>query len=329
VKDKINIGVIGCASIAARYMIPAFIESPYFNLKFVASRDVNKAKSFSKKFECSYLNSYQDLIQDKNIQAIYMPLPTGLHYEWARKGLNAGKHLFIEKSLASNLKETREIVNLAKEKNLLVMENYMFEFHSQQKWVKQVIENDLLRLHSFNAYFAFPELSSDNFRYNKELGGGALLDAGGYVIKALKVFFPEYKTEYVSSNLNYLKNGVDIGGTANFMLSNNINNISTNLFFGFDHEYRCGIEIWGSGGFLRTNRTFTAPPLFEPKASLKIKNNLKNYTLDQDNHFLKIINHFANLINSGNFSEKYSDIEYQAKLQEIIREKSIKIEIRN
>ena len=327
--EKINIGVIGCASIAERYMIPAFQKSPNFNLKFVASRDINKAKSFSKKFECLYLNSYQDLIQDENIKAIYMPLPTGLHYEWAKKGLNAGKHLFIEKSLGSNLREAREIVNLAKEKNLLVMENYMFEFHSQQKWVKQVMENDLKRLHAFNAYFAFPELSRDNFRYNKQLGGGALLDAGGYVLKALKVFFPEYKTDHISSNLYYLKNGVDIGGAANFMLSNKINNISANLFFGFDHEYRCGIEIWGSGGFLQTNRTFTAPPSFEPNVSLKIKNNCKNYTLKEDNHFLKIINHFAYLINSGNFKETYSEIEYQANLQEIIRKKSIKLEISN
>ena len=127
-KDKINIGVIGCASIAERHMIPALLESPNFNLKFVASRDINKAKSFSKKFKCLYLNSYQDLIQDKNIKALYIPLPTGLHYEWAKKGLNAGKHLFIEKSLGSNLRETKAIVNLAKEKNLLVMENYMFEF---------------------------------------------------------------------------------------------------------------------------------------------------------------------------------------------------------
>ena len=111
------------------------------------------------------------------------------------------------------------------------------------------------------------------------------------------------------------------------MLRNTIHNISTNLFFGFDHEYRCGIEIWGSGGFLRTNRTFTAPPSFEPKASLKIKNNFKNFTLNQDNHFLKIINHFAHLINLGNFNDAYSDIEYQAKLQEIIRKKSIKLEI--
>ena len=318
---------MGCASIAERYMIPAFLESQNFNLKYVASRDIRKARYFSKKFKCLYLNGYEDLIKDKNIKAIYMPLPTGLHYKWAQKALNAGKHLFIEKSLASNLKEARKIINLAKEKNLLIMENYMFEFHSQQRWVKQVIKNDLQRLHSFNAFFAFPELSKDNFRYNKELGGGSLLDAGGYVIKALKVFFPEYKTEYINSNLYYLKNGVDIAGSANFLLRNNINNISTNLFFGFDHEYRCGIEIWGSGGFLQTNRTFTAPPSFEPNASLIIKNKFKNFTLDQDNHFLKIINHFANLINSGDFNDSYSNIECQAKLQEIIRKKSVKFEI--
>ncbi len=325
--NKINIGVIGCASIAEKYMIPALLESQNFNLKYVASRDIGKAKYFSKKFKCLYLNCYEDLIKDKNLQAIYMPLPTGLHYMWAKKALNAGKHLFIEKSLASNLKEARKIINLAKEKNLLIMENYMFEFHSQQKWVKQVIKNDLQRLHSFNAFFAFPELSRDNFRYNKQLGGGSLLDAGGYVIKALKVFFPEYKTEYINSNLYYLKNGVDIAGTANFMLSNNLNNISANLFFGFDHEYRCGIEIWGSGGFLQTNRTFTAPPSFEPNASLIIKNKFKNFTLDQDNHFLKIINHFADCINSGDFKDTYSNIESQAKLQEIIRKKSVKFEI--
>ena len=142
--NEITIGVMGCASIAERHMIPAINESKYFKLKYVTSRSIEKAKIFSEKFKCGYLSSYEDLVNAKDIEVIYIPLPIGLHYKWAIKSLESGKHLIIEKSLACNIEEVREIINLAKKRCLLVMENYMFEFHMSSHFQRQYLALELI-----------------------------------------------------------------------------------------------------------------------------------------------------------------------------------------
>ena len=94
---KFNIGVIGCASIASRYVIPAIIKSELFNLCYVSSRTESKAKEFAEKFNCKYVVGYDKLLEIDELDAIYVPLPTGLHEEWVVKCLQKKKHVIVEK----------------------------------------------------------------------------------------------------------------------------------------------------------------------------------------------------------------------------------------
>ncbi len=100
-KGEIRIGILGCANIAKRSTIPAIKQLPdKFNLIGLASRNKSKADEFSSQFECEAIYSYQELIDRTDIDAIYIPLPTGLHKEWIIKALQAGKHVYAEKSIA-------------------------------------------------------------------------------------------------------------------------------------------------------------------------------------------------------------------------------------
>ncbi len=187
--NNLRMGVMGCANIAWRAMIPAMIACKEIHLVAIASRTREKAQKFADQFNCDAIVGYEHLLGRDDIDAVYMPLPTGLHDEWVAKTLEAGKHILVEKSFAENYASARSMVSLAQEKNLLVMENFLFPHHAQHAWVSDLIaRGELGEIQLLRSTFGFPPLPRDNFRYNKALGGGALLDAGAYVVKAATLF---------------------------------------------------------------------------------------------------------------------------------------------
>lgn len=317
-----NIGILGCANIAMRSVIPAIKSIPDFNLIAVASRTIEKAKEYAEKFHCEAIEGYDNLISRNDIEAIYLPLPTGMHFEFVRKCLNAGKHVLAEKSLGMNFSETDEMVSLAREKNLLLMENYMFEYHSQHKFVFDLIKNNEIgELRLFRSSFGFPPLPKDNFRYDKKLGGGSLLDAAGYPIKAAQIFLGldvmvKASSLFIDKSLN-----VDIFGSA--YISGN-SSIAAEIGFGFDNFYQCNYEIWGSKGKITAERAFTPQPNYSPKIILEKDNDRKEYLIEPDNHFINILKEFYRAIKERDFDIHYKKLLNQAKLQEEIRLLSIK-----
>ena len=129
---KINIGVLGCANIAKTHLIPNLLNlNSHYNLVGIASRTEKKAKNFAKMFDTKCFFEYDDLLDIKHLDAVYIPLPNSLHYEWIKKSLNKGIHVLVEKSLSCSYKEVLELNNIAKEKKLVLIENFQFRFHKQ------------------------------------------------------------------------------------------------------------------------------------------------------------------------------------------------------
>jgi len=317
-----NIGVLGCANIAFRSVIPAIKSIPDFNLIAVASRTLSKAQEYADKFECEAIEGYDNLIARSDIDVIYLPLPTGMHKEYVTKCLEAGKHVLAEKSLGMNYDEVKSMVELARSKNLLLMENYMFEYHSQHKFVFDLINNDEIgELRLFRSIFGFPPLPKDNFRYDKAMGGGSLLDAAGYPIKASQIFLG-YDISVKAANLYYDKNlDVDIFGSAYLTGETGI---PSEISFGFDNLYQCNYEIWGSKGKILAERAFTPQPNYSPKIVLQKDTETKEYLIEPDNHFVNILNEFNRAIEAKDFESHYKKLLSQAKLQDEVRNLSIK-----
>src|SRR5690349_8542562 len=96
----IRVGIMGCASIARRHVLPMLRENPRCEIGAIASRELAKAQEFCREFGGEALGSYQELVDRPDIDAVYVPLPTGLHFEWVTKLLCADKHVMVEKSLA-------------------------------------------------------------------------------------------------------------------------------------------------------------------------------------------------------------------------------------
>lgn len=321
---KLRLGIIGCSDIAYRRFLPALKKSPYFEYVGVASRDNTKTLSFIDAYGGKGYSGYEKIINDSSIDALYIPLPPALHAEWGRKALEKGKHILMEKPFTTSLDETRELVNLAKKNNLAIFENYMFKYHNQLNIIKKIIaQQEIGEIRAYRIAFGFPMRGQTDFRYNKELGGGALLDCGGYTIKLASMLLGD-NVELLSAKLNFLKEyDVDIFGS--LMLESKITGITAQAIFGMDNSYKCELEVWGNEGCIKAPRIFTAPADFKPSLFLDKNNEIQNIEIDQDDQFLNSINQFYKCIASCDEKQSmYKEIYLQSHLiDEVIRRGTI------
>lgn len=318
----VKIGVLSTANIALRSVIPAIIALPkYFHLVAVASRSTDKLSVLSDSINYNVYMGYDKLINDENIDVVYIPLPNALHAEWIEKSLLKGKHVLVEKSLGCNLLEVEYLTKLAKSRNLVLLENFQFRFHPQMKLLDDILKKGIIgEIRCLRASFGFPPFrDNENIRYKNELGGGALLDAGAYTTKISQILLG-FDLHVKAATLNKTdKSEVDIWGGA--FLQNNRTGAFAELAFGFDHFYQCGIEIWGNEGKLSTNRLFTAPSEFEPQILIEKSDYKEVFTSTSANHFELMLMHFFELImNKGDVDFEHRQNVDQARLLNKIKE---------
>ena len=319
-KKLINIGILGCANIAQRHIIPSLLGLPnYFSIMGVASRSEAKANQLSNEFKIDAFTGYETLLEEEQLDAVYIPLPNSLHAEWIEKAFEKGLHVLVEKSLATSYDDVQRLNKMALEKNLVLVENFQFRFHRQISVIKDLLkEGEIGELRSVRSSFGFPPfLDKDNIRYKKELGGGALLDAGAYPVKISQIILGN-DIEVAASSLWYNESKeVDIWGGAYLKQKNG--NLFSEIAFGFDNFYQCNLELWGSKGKIIGNRIFTSPPGAKAEIILESNNGKKIITIDADNHFKNILIHFYELIvtNNGCKAEYEQNINQSRLLQEL------------
>lgn len=317
---QLNIGVMGCAAIAKSMMIPAIQNCDEWNLVAVTSRTQAKASEFAREFKCEAVVGYDHLLKRTDIDAIYMPLPTGLHHEWITKSLEAGKHVLAEKSIAADYESAQKMVELARSKKLVLMEDFMFQYHSQHQFVFDLLnKGELGEIRVFRASFGFPPLPHDNFRYDDEIGGGALLDAAGYTVRAVQfILGDDYEVKAATLKHDH-KSGTNIYGSG-FM--DNGSAVGAQIGFGFDHYYQANYEIWGSKGKLIVERAFTPKPGFSPTITLEKQGEKHTWQMKPDNHFMGSVREFHRAITENDQEKHYRQVLVQSKALDDIRKLS-------
>ena len=306
----LNVGILGCSAFALRAMGPALQECQGFRLRAIASRNAAKANEAGSKLGCRGVEGYEKLIDDAEIDVIYMPLPTGLHLEWGKRALDAGKHLVIEKSLAGEVCEAEALVAAAQKNKLALLENFLFLRHSQIRWVKERLAECMVgRLRVVRAAFTIPALDDENFRYSKMLGGGALLDTGAYMTKTVAEFLGEDAELLDSTIQDSEKRGVDIGGTATFQ---GASGLVAQVAWGFDCHYQCTWEFLGESGRILCTRALTPPPGFQPQVFIEKNGQVESIALDATNHYVNQWNYFSELTQRAELRE----VEYQKTLHQ-------------
>ena len=194
--ERIKWGVLGNATIARKCVIPAIRKSRNGFVYALGTRSPAGARELIAENSIRHVyDSYDAVLKDSAVDAVYIPLPNHLHYQCTLKALRAGKHVLCEKPIACNQKEAREMVTAASEKGLHLMEAFMYRFHGRSRIIKRIIENgEIGPLSLVRSAFCFrmddDVLNSlDNNRLKPERGGGALLDVGCYSVSLARWFF--------------------------------------------------------------------------------------------------------------------------------------------
>ena len=211
----LRFGILGCANIA-RAFVHDVASSPQVQVVAVASRDAGKAAAFAADFKLPRQHgSYQALIDDPGLDAIYLPLPNSLHAEWAVRAAEAGKHVLCEKPMALNRAEAQAMFDAARRHGVLLLEAFPYWFQPQTgDLVRLLAEGAIGQVRSVQASFGFMLPKPDgNIRMDPALGGGALLDAGSYPLSLIRLVMG-CAPQQVWGHARWADSGVDIATAA-------------------------------------------------------------------------------------------------------------------
>jgi predicted dehydrogenase len=256
---KVRWGQISTANIGTKKVLPGMMRGKYSEVVAISSRDVNAAHRAAKALGIpKAYGSYEELLADPDIDAVYNPLPNHLHVPWSIKALEAGKHVLCEKPLALTAAEAQTLVDAAnKFPHLKVMEAFMYRHHPQ--WVrakKMVADGKIGTLRTIHSFFSYFLLDPHNIRNRADIGGGGLMDIGCYNISLSRFIFgkepqrvvgiveydPKLKTDRLASGI------MDFGnGTATWTCSTQLTPYQR-------------VNIYGTDGRIEIQIPFNAPP---------------------------------------------------------------------
>ena len=317
--DKISIGVIGCSTIAKSSTIPAILKSDNCKLVFVGSRSNDKAKKIAQEFGCEKYGSYEDILGDSSVDAVYISTPVGTHEEWVIKSAQAGKHVLCEKSSTTSFDSAKKMIRACKENNVRLMEGFMFRFHPSHRKVKEIINKGTIgNLFSFSSRYGFPPISKDNIRYDRSLGGGILNDAGCYPINASRMLFGTEPEGILCSLIMDREKQVDTKATI-FMDFNGGRHSQSAV--GYDLFYQSTYSLWGSNGSLSLTRAYNVPPDMHVMLDVNANNFQEKISIDAADHFKIMISSFCDEIQNPN-SLQYNfedDLLNQARVMDAAR----------
>ncbi|MFF1820358.1 Gfo/Idh/MocA family protein [Kribbella sp. NPDC058245] len=186
--NLLRIGVLGAARISKNALLAPASTNRDIAVTTIAARDPQRAKEYAAKHGIPRVaGSYEELVADPEIDAVYNPLPNGLHGRWTLAALAAGKHVLCEKPFAANADEARTVADAAAKSGLVVMEAFHNRYHPLAQRMQAIVESgELGKLRLVEASFCFPLPRFSDIRYNFDLAGGALMDAGCYAVHIVR-----------------------------------------------------------------------------------------------------------------------------------------------
>jgi predicted dehydrogenase len=299
--SKIRWGILSTAKIGMEKVIPAMQQGQYCEITALASRHLESAKAAAAQLAIpKAYGSYDELLADADIDAIYNPLPNDLHVEWSIKALQAGKHVLCEKPVAMSGAEAQQLAEVAQAyPHLKVMEAFMYRFHPQWQRAQQLVTSGKIgTLRTIQSFFSYYLNDPHNIRNMVEAGGGGLMDIGCYNISLSRFIFgaeprrvislveydPDFKTDRLASAILDFGNGNAATCTCSTQLTN----------------YQ-RVNIFGTTGRIEIEIPFNAPTdrpcrmWFQDKSGVEeiVLETANQYTLQGDLFSLAILNNNA------------------------------------
>ncbi|UCC49509.1 MAG: Gfo/Idh/MocA family oxidoreductase [Gemmatimonadota bacterium] len=299
-----GVGVWGVGNHAQRSTLPALSECPAVRLVGLTTRSEKVREEQARKWNCKAWKTPRDMLQDPEVEVVYLATPVGLHHEHGLLALQAGRHLWCEKSLTASLDTSQELVEVSTELDVALCEAFMYQHHPQFRQVLQwIVDGQIGQIRSISSRFGFPHLGPDDIRYVRELGGGALLDVGCYPLSAALAIAgeePDGVHAVLGRDEGY---AVDTAGSALLRFPSGI---SALLEWGFGRAYRNELEVWGEDGTIIAERAFSKPPDLSPRTVLRRQDGT---VVDSDippaNQFVHMFATFAGVLEADAAREEH------------------------
>ena len=272
-------------------------KSPLNVLHAIASRSADKANAAAALLGIPRAyGSYAELLADKEVEAVYIPLPNRFHAEWVRKAADAGKHVLCEKPFAMSAEEARETFDYARRKGVLVMESLMYRFHPQ--WIRAgeiARGGDLGEIHAVNTFFSYMIADPGNVRNRLDIGGGGLRDVGSYAVSAARFLIGAEPTRVMS--LLYrdpaLKTDTLSTGVLDFGKARSVFTVGTQT------QAWQRVEAIGSGGMLAIHIPFNAYSDAPAEMLVTGWNGTRTVQVPPADQFVEVFDAFSRAVRGG------------------------------
>ena len=276
---KIRWGILSTAKIGREKVIPALQKADNCEVVAIASRNIEQAQAVAAKLNISRAyGSYEALLEDSEVDAVYIPLPNHMHVPWAIKAIAANKHVLCEKPIALSVLEANELLEAAIQKpHLKIMEAFMYRFHPQWAQIKKFIADGAIgQLKNIHSLFSYFNTDVNNIRNKKEIGGGGLMDIGCYCISQSRFIFNEEPTSVCGSLIYDSDLQIDClaSGILNFSTGTSVFTCSTQMT---PYQY---VKIIGTDGWMHIEMPFTPQADESPRIWLHKKNNATEIIID-------------------------------------------------
>jgi predicted dehydrogenase len=248
----VNIGIISTAGIGRGRVIPAIQATNDATALAISSRDESRAEDVAAEFGIPRAyGSYEALLDDQELDAVYNPLPNSLHAEWTKRAVDAGLDVLCEKPLTVDAEQAREVVDYCRERDQTLMEAFMFRYHPRTERALEITRSELGELRRVEAAFHFQLPEGYNIRLDPELAGGSLMDVGCYAVTTARIFLGE-PTQAYAETVDRRDCGVDTGITGLLTFEDGA---TATIGAGFDESIQ-HYTVIGTEGHLRVENAF-------------------------------------------------------------------------
>jgi len=253
-KPELNWGILGTARIAERAVIPALLSMKHTPVIAVASRNLTRAQEFAAPFEIPRAyGSYEELLSDSNVQAVYIPLPNSEHAPWAIKAMQAGKHVLVEKPFALNANEAQLMISTALEHSVVLMEGFMYRYSNRFEKIHEIVRSGTIgKVRLVQSGFSFTLSNPDDIRLAPDLGGGALYDLGCYSINLQRLLVGREPAS-VQALCQMSKSGVDLQTVATLDFGDQV---FGQFMVSFNADSSQFLRVVGSAGSIHIEKPF-------------------------------------------------------------------------
>ena len=305
-KKTVRWGVLGCSGIGKSRTIPGLLACENAELYAIAGRNEEKLKAYAEPFAPKKLyTDYQALLDDENVDAVYLPLPNGIHMEWVKKAAAAGKYILCEKPMALTEEQVREMFAAAKEHGVLLEEAYAYRHAQLVQKVKEIVDSGAIgRIRYLESKHSTFDTNRSGIRYQKGNGGGAVYDVTCYNVSLASYLFgkdPEDMSVYCGFDK---ETGVDVSDAVMLRYEEGV---TAMLYAGLDAYRRGCYSILGETGRIDVDHKFNSSGVCHirvstgarPQGAEYVDETTTEYTIWVDDNYKKEIELFSDAVLNG------------------------------